>query len=155
MKSHKFELFADYFQVYVMDDGSSDDTSEIWTDKALDIKLALAENTIAVGTFRNVDVQFEIEIHESEPVVKLDEWDHASKGYFKVKSGKCAVFGCTDYLPDAARVEMPNGDYSILSLAKGLESITTEWDDADDYYKIVLWPSPKKEYESIKRYSST
>jgi hypothetical protein len=138
-----------------MDDGADDDTSEIWTEKALDLKLALAENTIAVGTFRNVDVKFEIEIHESEPVVNLDDWDHASKGYFKVKSGNCAVFGCTDYLPDAARIEIPIGNYSVLSLAKGLDSITTEWDDADDFYKIVLWPSPQKEHEGIKRDKST
>lgn len=155
MKSHKFELFADYFQVYVMDDEADDDTSEIWTDKAFDLKLALAENTVAVGTFRNVDVSFEVEIHDSEPVVNLDEWDHVSKGYFNIKSGKCAVFGCTDYLPDAARIEMPNGTYSVLSLAKGLDSITTEWDDADDYYKILLWPSPNTEYENIKRHQST
>lgn len=50
-----------------MDDGADDDTSEIWTDKALDLKLALAENTVAVGTYRNVDVNFEVEIHEIEP----------------------------------------------------------------------------------------
>ena len=155
MKSLKFKLFADYFQIYVMDDGADDDTSEIWTDKALDLKLALAENTIAIGTFRNVDVSFEVEIHESEPLINLDEWDHVSKGHFNVKSGRCAVFGCTDYLPDAARIEMQNGDYSVLSLAKGLDSITTEWDDADDYYKVMLWPSPQKEHESIKRDKST
>jgi len=155
MKSYKFELFADYFQVYVMDDGADDDTSEIWTDKAFDLKLALAENTIAVGTFRNADVSFEVEIQDSEPAVNLDNWDHASKGHFEVKSGKCAVFGCTDYLPDAERIEVPNGNYSVLSLAKGLDSITTEWDAADDYYKLIMWPSLQKEHESIKRDRST
>ncbi|OJI46550.1 hypothetical protein VVATL9824_02601 [Vibrio vulnificus] len=31
MKSYKFELFADYFQLYLMDVEASDDTSEIWT----------------------------------------------------------------------------------------------------------------------------
>ena len=125
MKSHKFEPFADYYQVYVMDDWANDDSSEIWTDTALDLKLALAENTVAVGTYRNVDVNFEVEIHEIEPAGSLNDWDHASKGYFKVKSGKCAVFGCADRWADAARIELPNGNYSVLSLAKGLDSITT------------------------------
>lgn len=148
----KFELFADYFQIYFMDDEADDDTSKIWTDKALDLKLALAENTIAVGTYRNADVSFEVEVHESEPAINLDDWDQISKGYFEVKSGRCAVFGCTDYLPDAARIELPNGNYSVLSLAKGLDSIATEWDNADDHYKLILWPSPETEYGSIKHY---
>lgn len=88
-------------------------------------------------------------------LVSLNDWDHASKGYFKVKSGKCVVFGCTDCWADAARIELPNDNYSVLSLAKGLDSITTEWDDADDYYKLILWPSLQKEYESVKRDKST
>ena len=50
MTIHQFDLFADYFQLYIMDEAADDDTSEIWTDKALELKLAIAENTVAVGT---------------------------------------------------------------------------------------------------------
>ena len=60
-----------------MDETAEDDTSEIWTDQALEIKLAIAKNTIAVGTFRNVNVKFEVEIVDSEPKIDLNEWDHA------------------------------------------------------------------------------
>ena len=155
MKSYKFELFADYFQIYLMDAEAVDDTSDIWTKEALDIKLGIMSNTLAVGTFRNVDVPLEIEVHESEPEIRLDEWDHAAMGYFTIKSGKCAVFGCTDYLPDAAKIELAPSKYSVLSLAKGLGSIITEWEDADDVYKVILWPSTSAEHKTIKNYENT
>jgi len=126
MTVHQFRLFADYFQLYLMDEAAEDDTSEIWTDEALDAKLAVSENTLTIGTFRNVDVDFEVEVLEEEPELNLEKWDHASIGYVDFPSGKCAVFGCTDYLPDAKRIELPNGQYAALSLARGLDSIEVE-----------------------------
>ena len=138
-----------------MDDKANDDASEIWTDEALDLKLGTAKNTLAIGTFRNVDVDIELEIHDKEPQLNPLEWDHISQGYITISSGKCAVFGCTDYLPDAARITMPKGEYAVFSMAKGLDSITEDWEDADDYYKVIMWPSSTKEYKSIKRYENT
>ncbi|WGL17682.1 hypothetical protein PVT68_05155 [Microbulbifer bruguierae] len=105
MKNYKFELFADYFQVYLMDTEADDDISEVWTEEALDLKLGALPNTLAIGTFRNVDVPVEVEIRDSEPYVDLEEWDHASKGHVTIKSGRCVVFCCTDFLPDAQRLK--------------------------------------------------
>ncbi|AOV89752.1 hypothetical protein [Vibrio parahaemolyticus] len=155
MNSYKFELFADYFQLYLMDVEASDDPSEIWTEEALNLMLGQLPNTLAVGTFRNVEVPFEVEVYETKPDVNLDEWDHASKGYFTVKSGVCSVFGCTDYLPETAKIHIKPGDYAVLSLAKGVATITEEWGGADDLYKLLIWPSSSKEYIAIKRYENT
>jgi hypothetical protein len=155
MTVYQFDIFADYFQLYLMDETAEDDTSEIWTDLALEIKLAIAKNTIAVGTFRNVDVKFEVEIVDSEPKINLNEWDHASLGFVCFPSGKCAVLGCTEYLTDAKYIEFPKGSYALLSLAKGLDSIKDEWEPADDFYKVILWPSNSQVFRSVKRYDIT
>ncbi len=154
MVNYRFEIFADYFQLYLMDVEANDDTSDIWTNEALELKLALLTNSVAIGTFRNVDVPIEIEVCEGKPVVDFDEWDHASVGYFTVKSGACAVLGCTDYLPDAAKIQLQPAKYSVLSLAKGLDSITEEWEDADDFYKLLIWPSLEEEYKSLKAFNT-
>jgi len=138
-----------------MDVEANDDTSEVWTEEALNLKLGILPNTLAVGTFRNVDVPVQIDICESEPEVNLEEWDHATKGYFTSKSGQCAIFGCTDYLPGAAKFKISPGKYAVLSLAKGLGSITEEWEDADDLYKVILWPSSTEEYNEVKCYEIT
>ncbi len=43
-----------------MDAEADDDISEIWTDEALNLKLGILPNTLAIGTFRNVDVPVEL-----------------------------------------------------------------------------------------------
>lgn len=138
-----------------MDDSANDDTSEIWSDSALEAKLAVSSNTLAVGTFRNVDVNVEVEVLEKEPSIDLEGWDHASIGYIDLPTGRCAVFGCTDYLSDAKRIELPKSSYAALSLAKGLDSIETEREEADDFYKVILWPSKVRELKILKRYENT
>lgn len=155
MGLYHFELFADYFQFYLMDVKSTDDTSEIWSKEALDNKLGILKNTLAVGTFRNVDVNVEIELCESEPTVNLEEWDQVAIGYFEIFSGECAVFGCTDYLPEAKTITLKPGNYSALSLAKGLNTIVTEWEAAEDLYKVILWPSNQREFKVLKNYHVT
>ena len=58
MKNYKLELFPDYFQVYSMDVEADDGTSDVWTEEALKMKLGVMPNTLAIGTFRDVDVPF-------------------------------------------------------------------------------------------------
>ena len=105
--------------------------------------------------YRNVDVRFELEVVEEEPNVDFSQWDHASLGFVNFPTGRYAVMGCTDFLPDAKRIELTKGSYALLSLAKGLDSITEEWEPADDLYKVILWPSNAKELRSIKQYGIT
>ena len=152
---YEFELFADYFQIYLRDVESKDDTSEIWSEEALSSKLGIMPNTLAVGTFRNVDVLLAVEVYDTKPDITLEEWDHIAIGYFTITSGKCAVFGCTDYFPDARKIDIKPGHYSVYSLAKGLDTITDESQDADDFYEVLLWPSSEEEFRSLKAYANT
>lgn len=155
MSLYHFQLFADYFQFYLMDVKSNDDTSEIWSKEALENKLGILKNTLAVGTFRNVDVNVEIELCECEPTVNFEQWDQVTIGYFEIFSGECAVLGCTDYLPDAKTITLKPSNYAALSLAKGLNTIVTEWEVADDLYKVMLWPSDQKVFKTLKNYQVT
>jgi hypothetical protein len=100
-------------------------------------------------------VQLEIEILDGVPSINLSEWDHVSQGYLTITNSKCVVYGCTDYLPGAKRISLPSGEYSALLLAKGLNTITEEWEDAEDFYKVVLWPSTEHVYKSLKCYENT
>ena len=135
-----------------MDEKADGETADIWSEEALEFKLGIAKNTLAVGTLRNVDVSFEVELCDSRPNIDFSEWDHIAEGHFSTHSGKCIVMGCTDYEPDAERLSIRPGKYSVMSLAKRLDSITTEWDDADELYKVILWPSKSEKYQLIKGY---
>ncbi len=152
MRKQQFRLFADYFQLYLMDDTSEDDTSEIWTDDALERRLGIGGSTLALGTLRNVDVNLIVEVLPEAPSIDENEWDHIVTGYIAVPSGRLAVFGCTDHLPDAYRIPIEPGNYDAVYRCRGLDTIEVEWEDADDLYVISIWPGTDRESKIIKNW---
>ncbi len=60
--------------------------------------------------------------------------------------------GCTDYLPAAKRIEVKPGNYQLLSLASGIDSIQTEWEPADDVYRVYLWLGEPRAPNLIKKW---
>ena len=135
-----------------MDEKSEDDFSTIWTDEALDRLLAVGINAVCPGTLRNVDVTVEIEVLNAPPSVDLTKWDHAVEASINIPSGKLVVMGCTGYLPDSTRIAVKPGSYQLLSLAGGLETIKTEWELADDLYRVYIWPGMSRTPNLIKRW---
>ena len=140
-----FDIFADYFQFVLMDANCKDDFGAVWTEQTLERMLAVGGTSACPGTLRNVNVPVEVNVHASEPFVDLAGYDHAVSASLQLPSGQLVVMGCTDYLPEASRVELLPGSYQLLYLAAGVESITYESDPADDRYIVHLWPgSPRK-----------
>ena len=155
MSEHHFRLFADYFQCYLMDESSKDDASKIWTEGALERRLGIGGSTLALGTLRNVNVNVIVEVLPEPPNIDENEWDHIVTGYISAPSGSLAIFGCTDYLPDAARISIAPGDYEALYRCRGLDTIEVEWEDADDLYVFSIWPGAKRESKIIKYWKPT
>lgn len=141
MTRHEFSLFADYFQFYVQDDYEGiGDLSEAWTPEAVDRPLAVAPGTVGVGTARNMTVPVAIEIHSSEPVEELQSWDHVTECDLQVKSGRIVVGGCTDYLPEAARVPLPPDLYRVRISYGDLDSLSDDGLEGSDHYLLQIWP---------------
>ena len=109
------ELFADYFQVYLQDELVDGNLSEAWTEYANKILLALAPGTIGIGTARNMTVPITLKIFDSEPDVleDSDEISHINECDLVVKSNKLVLAGCTDYFPDALRINVHAGVYRV------------------------------------------
>lgn len=147
-----FDVFADYFQFVLMDENCEDDFALVWTNEALARMLALGDTSACPGTLRNVNVRIEVHVHASKPQVDLDGYDHAVSASLLLPTGQLVVMGCTDYLPEAARLEVPPGPYQLLYLATGIESITYESDPADDRYIVHLWPGPPREPALLKHW---
>ena len=70
MASHSFELFADYHQFYLQDEGAAGDLSDAWTDAAVAQLLAVAPGVVDVGTVRDTTV----------PVARGERFDGPSQG---------------------------------------------------------------------------
>ena len=140
MTIYKYELFADYFQFYLQDEAADGDLSESWTEEATTRQLALAPGTIGVGTARNMTVPVTVEIRNSRPDEPVGPWDLVNDCNIEVTSGKLVVAGCTDYLPDAARIELPPGLYHARVFYGGLQTLSNDGLDGDDHYTVILWP---------------
>ena len=151
---HRFTVFADYFQFVLMDVNSQDDFSVIWTEEALNIMLAVAPSAVYPGTLRNVDVSVEIEVLDQSPEIDLSAWDNAVEASINIPSGKLVVMGCTGYLPDSPRISVSPGHYQLVSLAGGIDTIQTEWEPAEDLYRVYLWPGPARKPHLLKRWQS-
>jgi hypothetical protein len=136
---YQLTLFADYFQFILQDIESEDDFGTIWTPEAFKMGSAFGKTAVCPGTLRNVDVNVELHICESEPIIDLSTYDHAVEGSIELPTGTLMVMGCTGYLPEAARFNLVPGTYRVLALMQGIESIKNEWEPAGDLYPVFIW----------------
>lgn len=148
----RLTLFADYFQFVVMDHASEDDFSSIWTSEALEHMVAIGDSALSLGTLRNVEVGVEVHVVPELPQCRLEEYDHVVEGSFQAPTGTIAVMGCTDFLPDAHRMQIAPGGYQFLYLVSGVDSITDEWSPADDLYTLYLSPGPGRPAALLKHW---
>jgi hypothetical protein len=142
VKVHQFELFADYFQFYLQDDETgAGDLSGAWTENATANMLASTERAIGIGTARNMDVSVEISVLNSPPTISNNEFDKLNSTTIFIKTGRLVVAGCTEYLPDAERINLTPGTYNALIGYKNLAEISEDGLDGNDSYHIWLYPA--------------
>jgi hypothetical protein len=145
MRRFEYSLVADYFQFYLQDESVEGDLSDSWTKDAVDRLLAVAPGTIGVGTVRNMTVPVVVEIANGEPDEDFGAWDQVNECTIEVTSGRIVIAGCTDYFPDAARINLPSGSYRARVYYGELNSLSPDGLEGEDHYKVVLWsagPSP-------------
>ena len=124
MKSFELTLFADYFQFYIQDEAANGDLSDAWNKETTERLLALAPGTVGIGTVRNMDVPVTVEILEHAPDDDSSEWDHVVEASLDVESGRIVIAGCTDYVPDAKRIEVAPGSYRVRVSYGALDTLS-------------------------------
>jgi hypothetical protein len=137
---HRFEIFADYFQFYLQDDDIGvGDFSTAWTKEAVAKMLALGPHVIGVGTARNMTVPVVVRTCEARPDIGGGGFERVNECTIQIDSGRLVIAGCTDYFPDAARIELGPGTYNALIGYKGLDTLSEDVLEGDDSYHIFLW----------------
>jgi hypothetical protein len=151
----EFNLFADYFQFYVQDEDVDGDLSDCWTKEAVNRLLAVTDGTIGVGTVRNMMVPVVVEVADGEPDgAETAHWDQVNECDLLVKSGRIVVAGCTDYFPDAARIDLPSGSYRARLYYRNLSSLSQDGLEGADHYRIVLWRAAAAPLKILKQCSN-
>lgn len=151
IEEHSLELFADYFQFYLEDEGTQPDTSNIWSEEHINLLLAVYPGMIAVGTARNMTVPVRIVLREDRPLLEKDKWDKVNECSIKTDSGKIVVLGCTDNYSDALRLNVKPGIYRARINYGGLDTLSENGLDGEDHYEVILWPdTEERPIERIK-----
>jgi hypothetical protein len=161
MATTELRLFADYFQLHVMDENADDDLGDAWTEEAVADALAVAEQTLGIGTEVNMYVEVTVEVLDRTPVDVDDQSDHIAEASIAVPSGRVAILGCTDYLPDAARFDVPKGFVRVRVSRANLANVHqpgTEGHgvpEAFEQVRLQIWPAPHAAPLVIKRWVPT
>lgn len=148
--THELTLLADYHQFYLQDEAAAGELAAAWTPEATARLLALCEGTIGVGTVRNMEVPVVVEVFAAEPTIDLAPWDQVHECSIDVPSGRLVVAGCTDYFPDAKRIDLNPGTYRARVCHGALASLSADGLHGDDHYRIVLWPGAACALSTIK-----
>ncbi len=139
MKTHRLDLFADYFQFYLQDEASEGDLSNAWSEEAVRRMMAMTEGVLGIGTVRNMTVPVTLEFLDAEPAADLAGFDHVVEGAIDVPSGRLVVAGCTDFFADAPRFDLAPGTYRVRLSASGLDTLSEDGLDGRDHYLVQLW----------------
>lgn len=151
MRRFQFDLFADYFQFYLQDESAEGNLGDSWTEEAVARLLALAPGTVGVGTVRNMNVPVAVEMLDAEPDSDLASWDHVTECSLEVPTGLIVIAGCTDYFPDAARIEGEPGTYRARISYGSLDTLSDDGLDGNDHYRIQLWRATAIEPRVLKQ----
>jgi hypothetical protein len=153
LRKFEYQLFADYYQFYLQDESVSGDLSNSWTEEAVNRLLAVAPGTLGVGTVRNMTVPVVVEVSDREPDEDTTGWDQVNECTLEVPSGRIVVAGCTDYFPDAARIDVSPGTYKARLYYGNLSALGEDGLKGDDRYQVVLWPGSPGPLRVIKQRS--
>ncbi|KER88531.1 hypothetical protein GW16_01105 [Xanthomonas arboricola pv. celebensis] len=151
MQSHTLELFADYFQFYLQDEGASGDLSDAWSPIAIQRMFAVSMGVVGIGTARNMCVPVTLEFLDSAPSADFMEFDHVVEGSLAITKGPLVVAGCTDYFPDAARFDLAPGEYRVRLSSSGLCTLSEDGLDGQDHYRLQLWQASPTEPTVLKQ----
>ena len=140
------ELFTDYFQFYIQDEEAPGDLGDDWTEEAVNRLLATTSGIVGVGTVRNMDAPVRVKLFGADPPIdERDDVSQVNECDLEITSGKAVIAGCTDYYPDAQRIELANGIYRVRIYYSNLDTISADGLDGEDSYDLHLWLTNKKQ----------
>jgi len=84
------------------------------------------------------DVKVILETCAELPELEPSEWDRINKTTLDCDTGRFVVAGCTDYFPDAFRLEVEPGTYDLMVGYQNLEAVSENGMEGDDCYHLFI-----------------
>jgi len=136
----RLEIFADYFQFYVWDPQKSQGQApESWSEQDIANRVKITPGVVVICPVRNMKVPVEIGIWASEPQVVFNLWQHVVEVPLTT-DGIIEVHECTG--GSLAAFTVDPGTYTVRALFRGLDKLSEDGLEGDDFYEIQIWNSP-------------
>lgn len=133
-------ISADYHQFYVRDpETSGRQAPEDWSDQDVADRAKIAPGVVVICPLRNMEVPVEVSIWDTEPQVIYNQWQHVIEAPL-VTTGRIEIDECTGE-PQAGFTVEP-GDYTVRALYRGLDKLSEDGLEGEDFYEIQIWRSP-------------
>ena len=131
-------IFADYHQFYIWDPETSSREAPIdWSDEDVANRAKVARGVVVICPVRNMDVPVEITIWDSEPEVHFNAWQHAIEAPLPT-TGVIEIHECTGEAKASFTVKP--GDYTVRGLYRGLDRLSEDGLEGEDFYAVQIWP---------------
>ncbi len=154
IRVYDYKLFADYHQFYLRDDDMTKGSlANSWSKAAVQRMLAIAPYAIGIGTVRDMEVPVLVVIHDFRPEIDFSSSDHVVEASLQVDTGRIVIAGCTDYFPDAARIEVDPGIYEALICYNDLDKVFENGSTGDDFYEVHLFKGSPIEPKILKQFN--
>ncbi|WP_139276465.1 hypothetical protein [Pararhizobium antarcticum] len=141
---YRGSLFADYFQIYLRDEGHPD-LPDDYSDVAIARRLVSGLHAVILHTVRNMTVPVVVEWHNARPAPHLDAYQHVAEAGFFCPSGKLVLAGLTDHDPSAPRLVVKAGPLGVRVNMSGLDTLRENGLEADDHYLLQIWSGMESE----------
>jgi hypothetical protein len=150
---HTYTIFADYFQVYLVDEKMPWYHPEMWSETVyLQERVAAAPGVIGISTVRDTDVPVEVEVAESEPLDRVDGRDQVVDCGIAVQSGKLKLGG-PGLDDDVPLISILPGTYRARIFFGGLNTLSADGLEGNDRYRIVLWSGKATPVTILKKHT--
>lgn len=136
MNRISLQITADYHQLYIHDSLSTDISVHSWNVKEVESLLSIKPGSVGIGTFRSGRVRFEFEVVKAFPSAS-QQYDKVNSCNIDLPSGILVIRGPTEYLPNAHRIELEPGLYSLRIYYGGMDSISKNELDGNDFYFVI------------------
>jgi hypothetical protein len=143
------EVFADYHQFYLWDQGMTNQAPTDYTEEDVARRIKVGPYVVVVQPERNMNVPVEIEIHDSEPPYDPGVWDHIAEASLEIPTGLLQVHQCTG--GPVADFQIEKGWYRVRSFHGGFATIAAVGTAGADFYSVTLWPAPPKDIAVLKQ----
>lgn len=136
----RLSVLADYHQFYISDPKlSRQHAPENWSNDDISNRAKVEPGLVAICPVRNVRVPVEVGIWDSEPHVIFGAWQHVIEAPLET-TGLIEVEGCLDQTN--AHFSVEPGNYTVRGLFRGLDTLSEDGLEGNDFYEIQIWKSP-------------